>query len=173
MSDPFLGEIQIVGYNFAPRNWADCNGQLLPIAQNTALFSLFGTTFGGDGRTTMGLPDLQGRAAMGQGRGPGLTPRTMGEKSGEPTVTLTSGQLGQHNHAVTADNAVTNVGRSPTNAFPANVGGRGRNLYGTASPGTPLKALANTGGNGAHENMQPYQVLRFVVCLSGVYPTRS
>src|SRR6266496_5051174 len=102
MADPFLGEIRIFAGNFAPRGWAVCNGQLLAISQNTALFSLLGTTYGGDGRTTFGLPNLQGRAPMHQGQGPGLTPRTLGEQAGSQTVTLIANEMVSHNHAMVA-----------------------------------------------------------------------
>ncbi len=173
MTQPFTGEIRIFPYNFAPRGWADCNGQLLPIAQNTALFSLFGTTYGGDGRTTMGVPSLQGRAAMKEGRGPGLTPRRLGEKDGDTTVTLSTSNMAQHTHAVVADNAVTNLSRTPDNHYPANPGGRSSNLYGTTTAATPFKNLANTGGGQAHPNEQPYLVMRYCVALVGVYPPRS
>ena len=105
MSEPFIAEVRIFAGNFAPRGWAFCNGQLLPIAQNTALFSLLGTVYGGDGRTTVGLPDLQGRAAMHPGRGPGLTPRVLGQKLGAETVALSSDQLGTHNHGGQGTNA--------------------------------------------------------------------
>jgi len=173
MSEPFIAEIKIIGENFAPRGWAFCDGQLLPIAQNTALFSLVGTTYGGDGRTTMGLPDLQGRAAMHPGSGPGLTPRRLGEKSGVETVTLAEATMASHPHTVNADSAVTNVGRSPTNHYPTTAGGRGANLYNAAGAATPFKQLQGTGGNGAHNNLQPFLVLPFVIALTGVYPSRG
>ena len=173
MSEPFIAEIKIIAENFAPRNWAFCDGQLLPIAQNTALFSLVGTTYGGDGRTTLGLPDLRGRAAMHPGRGPGLSSRRLGEKGGAETVTLTEATIAPHPHTVTADSAVTNVGKSPTNHYPTTAGGRGANLYNSSGSATPLKQLANTGGDAAHNNMQPALVLPFVIALAGEYPNRG
>lgn len=173
MSDPFIGEVKIIAETFAPRGWAFCEGQLLPIAQNTALFSIIGTTYGGDGRTTMGLPDLQGRVVMHPGQGPGLSPRRAGEKGGHETVTLTEQQLASHQHTVTADSAVTNVGRSPANAYATTGGGRGANLYNSSGATAPFQALATRGGGAAHNNMQPYLVLRYIIALVGQYPQRS
>ncbi len=174
MSEPFIAEIRIFAGNFAPRGWAFCNGQLLPVAQNTALFSLIGTIYGGDGRTTLALPNLQGRAAMHPGRGPGLTARRLGETGGAETVAITSQTMpAAHSHGVTADDAITNRDRSPTNHYLANSGGRGANLYGTTTAATPVKALADTGAGQAHENMQPYLALNFIIALVGLYPARD
>ena len=173
MSEPYIAEVKILAENFAPRGWAFCDGQLLPIAQNTALFALVGTTYGGDGRTTLGLPGLQGRAAMHPGRGPGLTSRRLGEKGGDETVTLTEATMAAHPHGVNADSAVTNVGRSPTNNYPTTGGGRGANLYNSGAATPPFKALDNTGGGGAHNNLQPYLALNYVIALTGVFPQRS
>jgi microcystin-dependent protein len=169
MADPFIGEIRIFAGNFAPRDWALCNGQLIPIAQNTALFAIIGTIYGGDGRTDYALPNLQGRAPMHEGQGPGLTSRRLGVKSGSTTATLTTQQIGAHNHGmngVDEDAASDN----PANALFALLRDDG---YGS---GTPLAALhsdatTNTGGNGAHNNFQPYLVLNFIIALAGVFPT--
>jgi microcystin-dependent protein len=173
MSEPFIAEIRIFAGNFAPRNWAFCNGQLLPIAQNTALFSLIGTTYGGDGRTTTALPNLQGRAPMHPGNGPGLSQRRLGQSGGTSTVTLTSAnQLPNHDHALQASRAAADQ-TAPEGNLPAVAV---EDVYGDA---TDLKemssaALAPTGGGfTAHNNMQPYLGLNFIIALSGTYPSRS
>lgn len=171
MADPFLGQIQCFGFNFAPRGWALCNGQLLQIAQNTALFSLLGTIYGGDGRTTFGLPDLQGRASMKYGTGPGLTNRRIGEKSGQEKVQLVVGDIPGHNHGATpgAANADGDVS-SPTNNFPANA----QNGYFSATNASMGSATSgNTGNNQPHENMQPFLVNSWCIALTGTYPQRS
>ena len=170
MSSPFIGEVRIFGCNFAPRSWAFCNGQLLPIAQNTALFSILGTTYGGDGRSTFGLPDLQARVPMHPGRGPGLTARRLGERGGVETVTLTEAQLGNHNHGIVAtDDAPT--ANSPANAHPAMAP-----VYEAGDSGTvdmSPNAVAAAGGGQAHNNIQPILGLNFVIALQGLYPSRS
>jgi microcystin-dependent protein len=132
MSEPFLAEIRVFGFNFAPKGWAKCDGQLLPISQNTALFSLIGTTYGGDGRTTTALPNLQGRAAMAPGRGPGLTPRRLGENTGTDTVTLNTGEMGPHTHRLSAFTAAPAdlAAPGPTRTLAASEGG---NAYGGAT----------------------------------------
>ena len=173
MSEPFIAEVRIFAGNFAPRGWAFCDGQTLPISQNTALFSLVGTVYGGDGRTTLGLPDLQGRAAMHPGNGPGLTSRRLGEEGGVEAVTLAEANMGSHTHTVNADAAVTNVGRQPSNHYPTTAGGRGANLYNSAGAATPLNELEEAGGGAAHTNIQPYLALNFIIALVGLYPSRS
>lgn len=172
MSEPFVAEIRIFAGNFAPRGWAFCNGQLLPISQNTALFSLIGTTYGGDGRTTTALPNLQGRAPMHPGRGPGLTDRRLGQRGGVETVTLTEAQMPQHRHSAeaTTDTGVTN---EPVNHYPATVLGRGSNLYKSSGSHTPMDPLRNSGGSQPHNNMQPYLAINFIIALVGLYPSRS
>jgi len=173
MSDPFIAEIRIFAGNFAPRGFAFCNGQLLPIAQNTALFSLIGTTYGGDGRTTTGLPNLQGRAPMHPGNGPGLSSRNLGQSGGTSTVTLTSAnQLPNHDHALQASGGVGQT--APEGYFPAAVAAE--EVYGDA---TDLKemssaAVAPAGSDfSSHNNMQPYLGLNFIIALTGTYPSRS
>lgn len=175
MSDPFIAELKIFAGNFAPRGWAYCDGQLLPIAQNTALFSLIGTTYGGDGRATMGLPNMRGRAPMHAGRGPGLSDRNLGETGGTETVTLDQNQMPPHTHNVQAGNApASSFVADNSSSITRSVGGFG---YDTGvGPLSPLHASALSGGSGAnlpHENMQPYLTLSFIIALTGVYPPRS
>jgi len=171
--EPFIGEIMLVPYNFAPRGWAFCSGQILSISQNTALFALIGTTFGGNGQTTFALPDLQGRAALGQGQGPGLSQYVMGEENGVETVTLTTPQIPAHTHSlrVATDPA---TGIDPSGAYPAPTAGAVGNEYGTAQA-APLaaNAVGPTGGGQPHSNMQPYLTLNYVIALEGIFPQRA
>lgn len=173
MSEPFIGEIRMVGFNFAPTGWALCNGQLMSIAQNQALFALLGTTYGGDGVQTFGLPDLRGRAPLHFGQGPGLTPRTQGEKSGSEVVTLLQNQMPAHNHLLNAAGTAGNVS-SPQNALPA-ASDDGSTPYSTANPTITMNPLATgiTGGSQPHENMPPYLVVNFVIALNGIFPSRN
>jgi len=170
MSDPFVAEIKIFAGNFAPRGWSFCNGQLLPISQNTALFSLIGTTYGGDGRTTTALPNLQGRAPMHPGRGPGLTSRRLGETGGLETVALTEAQMPNHTHVLVTDNA------SSTTADPQDhyIGG-GSNNFSPAQNETTMavQSLPNQGGGQSHDNVQPLITLNYIIALVGLYPSRS
>lgn len=175
MSEPFIAEIRIFAGNFAPRSWAFCDGQLLPISNNTALFSLIGTTYGGDGRTTTALPNLQGRAPMHPGRGPGLTARRLGEKVGVETVTLTEAQIPSHSHtARAATQGADPIAPSNTTSMARSGGGSAyqsntsANLVDLAS-----ETLATTGGGQAHDNVQPYLTLNFIIALQGLYPSRS
>lgn len=176
MSDPFLGEIKMFGGNFAPRNYALCNGQLLPLAQNTALFALLGTNYGGDGRTNFALPNLQSRVPMHWGNGPGLTPRSIGEVGGEPNITLLISQMPAHNHSLNC-NENGDGGPSPqSNTFTGGERG-GENAYANSSP-SPTVAMAQTtagftGGNQGHNNMQQYLGLTFIIALQGIFPPRS
>ena len=173
MSEPFIAEIRIFAGNFAPRGWAFCNGQLLQVAQNTALFSLVGTTYGGDGRTTFGLPNLQGRAPMHAGRGPGLTSRRIGQQLGEAQVTLTEATMPNHTHVAQGSENVA-IDTAPANNYVARGGGRGVNVYIDSATGAGAsKALANTGGGQAHNNLQPYLAMSFIIALVGLYPSRS
>ena len=174
MSEPFIAEIRIFAGNFAPRGWAFCNGQLLPVSQNTALFSLIGTTYGGDGRTTTALPNLEGRAPMQPGRGPGLTDRRLGQRGGVETVTLTEAQMPNHNHTMRAANSPFGGLQSPATNRTLNRSGGGNayhqptNLVSMAE-----QTLPNSGGSQAHNNMQPYLTMNFIIALVGLYPSRS
>jgi microcystin-dependent protein len=179
--EPFLGQIMMVGFNFAPRGWAFCNGQLLAISSNTALFSLLGTTYGGDGRTTFALPNLQGRCAVGMGHGPGLAPRQIGQVIGQESVVLTQNELPSHTHPLMGNNADATT-NDPTNATLAKenvVIERGSpatpvNGYGSGAANVGMGAsIGNTGGNQAHNNMQPSLVMNYVIALQGIFPSRS
>jgi microcystin-dependent protein len=172
MADPFVAEIRIFPFNFAPKGWAFCNGQLIPISQNTALFSLLGTYYGGDGKSTFALPDMQGNAPLHQGQGQGLSYRVLGEIGGSENVTLLTSEMPIHSHS---QNVSTRLGteNNPTNQFPAE--GDGINLFGAASNFTPMSAstLAPAGGSLPHNNMQPYLTLNFCIALQGVFPPRG
>ncbi|MEZ5940529.1 MAG: tail fiber protein [Planctomycetaceae bacterium] len=174
MSDPFIAEVKIFAGNFAPRGWAFCEGQLLPIAQNTALFSLLGTTYGGDGRTTFGLPNLKGRAPMGPGNGPGLTPRQWGQTGGSETVTLNVNQMPQHTHSATVTLSPGNDD-DPGGNYLAGGGQAATLLYtaNTASANSALAPLPNAGGSQAHNNMMPYISMYYIIALQGIYPSRG
>jgi microcystin-dependent protein len=173
MSEPFVAEIRIFAGNFAPRGWAFCNGQLLPISQNTALFSLIGTTYGGDGRSTTALPNMQGRAPMHPGRGPGLTTRTLGQTGGVETVTLSEAQMASHNHGMGAIPAPANQDDADNTTILART--VGSNTYAAANNLQPMadQALAPTGGSQPHNNMQPFLAINFIIALQGLYPSRS
>ncbi len=168
--DPYLAEIRMFGGNFAPRGWALCNGQILSIAQNTALFSLLGTTYGGDGRVTFGLPDLQGRLPMHPGQGPGLTPRNLGEIGGSENVTLLLNEIPSHPHQARASNEDANSA-SPLNSTWSLAS---EQLYRVDNGVTMApNALAITGSSQPHNNLQPYLVVNFIIALQGVYPPRG
>jgi microcystin-dependent protein len=170
MTDQFVGEIRAVGFNFAPQGWAMCNGQLLPINQNTALFSLLGTQFGGDGRTTFALPNLQNNTPLDQGNGTGLTPRVVGETGGEPQVTLSSTQIPSHSHAAQAAAGPGNkVG--PGGNVTAEI--RGDSYAPVANAQMSASALQQTGGGLPHNNLPPFVVLNFIIALVGIFPPRS
>lgn len=180
MSEPFIGEIMMVGFNFAPRGWAFCDGQLLPISQNTALFSLLGTIYGGDGRTTFALPDLRGRVPIHSGGGPGLSPYRQGQKGGVETVTLSAAQMPSHTHA--AAGTAKAVSGSGNNTSPSgnNWAALAReNAYSSAAADGTMAAdnvtvtVDNTGGSQTHENRQPYLSVSFCIALVGIYPSRS
>ncbi|WP_263385230.1 phage tail protein [Granulicella arctica] len=173
MSEPFIGEVRIFGFNFAPRNWAFCRGQLIAIAQNTALFSLLGTTYGGDGRTTFALPNLQGNIPVSSGQGPGLSPYSLGQQSGSTGVTLLTTSLPGHSHTLPAGAAAT----TPTpaaNTF-LGAGARGKTIYSTTTDGTTMNAaaVATAGGNQPHNNMMPYVAMNYCICLTGIFPSRN
>lgn len=174
MSEPFIAEIRIFAGNFAPRGWAFCDGQLLPISQNTALFSLIGTTYGGDGRSTTALPNLMGRAPMHPGHGPGLTSRRLGQRGGTETVTLTEAEMPNHNHPLRGVNFDIADTVTPTRntAFARSNNG---NAYSSSPPDVAMaeQTLPNAGGSQAHNNMQPFLAIIFIIALVGLYPSRS
>ena len=173
MTDPFVGEIRIFPLNFTIRGWALCNGQLLPISQNTALFSLLGTTYGGDGKSTFALPGLRGRAPMHAGSGPGLNLRDLGESGGEPSVTLALSQIPAHIHAETAESVPASTSTPSGNVAlaSANTAGTRVNVYGPESDLAPMGGTA--GGDQPHNNRQPYLGLNFQIALQGIFPPRS
>ncbi len=175
MSAPFIAEIRIFGFNYAPRGWAFCNGQLLPIAQNTALFSLLGTTYGGNGTTTFGLPNLQGRAPLHPGQGPGLSPYVLGQSGGSENVTLTQNELPSHSHAlngITAPPPAVGTTPDPTQGLGRSSGG---SAYGPAVnlAAMNLQALIAQGGNQPHNNRMPYLAMNFCIALQGIFPSRN
>lgn len=175
MSNPFLAEIRIFTASFAPKGWALCDGQLMNIFQNTALFSLLGTTYGGDGKSTFALPNLQGCAPMHAGQGPGLTLRDLGETGGEQTVTLLQTEMPAHSHSAQA--ATTGGQDSPANNVWAS-GIKGRpDAYAASNPQTNAQmnpfALSIAGGDQPHNNMPPFLGLTFIIALQGVFPARS
>ncbi len=166
---PFLGAIFMFAGNFAPRGFALCDGQVLPISQNTALFSLLGTTYGGNGQTTFALPDLRGRAPVHAGQGPGLTPYALGEQTGTENVTLQTAQMPQHNHAVNVSTQQT------SDVAPGNVPATGGAYATSPSSGQSLAAgtLGEAGGSQPHPNLQPLLVVNFIIALQGIYPSRN
>jgi microcystin-dependent protein len=174
MAEPFIGQIILTGFNFAPRGYALCNGQLLSIAQNTALFSLLGTTYGGDGRVTFGLPDLRGRVPIHQGQGPGLTNRTMGELSGSENVTLINSEMPMHNHLVSATSVAGALG-TPSGNFLAPSSDAAVSLYRPTTDGSLLnpQSISLAGGNQPHNNLEPYLVISFSIAMEGIFPSRN
>ena len=179
MSDPFMAEIRIFASSFAPRDWYVCNGQLVNISQNTALFSLIGNIYGGDGRTTMGLPNLQGRVPMGQGTGPGLPTNILGQLSGTPVVALDQTTMPAHSHTLTGQGEQGNI-NAPAGAYMASDAGgasgtRIRYVKASATPDTTMNgnAFSTTGAGNAHENRQPYLTLLFCISGQGMYPPRN
>jgi microcystin-dependent protein len=180
MSEPFLGEIRMVGWNFAANGWALCNGQLMPINQYQALFALLGTTYGGDGITTFALPNLQGRVPIHQGAGPGLSPYTIGQSSGSENITLLANQMPTHSHLMGVSNLPGTVA-DPTNAILAQ-GNSGASrspvpvsdYVSTAATGTLAPtAIASSGGNQPHSNIQPFLCINFIIALTGIFPSRN
>jgi microcystin-dependent protein len=174
MADPFVAEIRVFPFNFAPKGWAWCDGQLLPLSQNTALFSLLGTTYGGNGKSNFALPDLQGRAPMHPGQGPGLSLHDLGETGGSETVTLLESEIPSHPHTVSASQADAN-NQTPVNEKLATGIGVGQYAGPAAGPLTQLSpnALAPAGGDQPHNNMQPYLTFYFCIALQGVFPPRG
>jgi microcystin-dependent protein len=167
MSEPFIGEVKIVSFNFPPRGWALCNGQLLPINQNQALFSILGTTYGGNGQTTFALPDLRGRTPTYVGQG-----LVLGERGGEENHTLSASEAPQHTHIVQASSATAAANVSPAGMVLAVASGQ---LYGPLTSPAALNSTSITsfGGSQPHANMQPYLVLNFIIALQGIFPSRS
>ena len=172
MSEPFVGEIRMFAGNFAPNGWAYCDGQLLAVSQNDALFSLYGTIYGGDGRTTFGLPDLRGRVPIHAGSGPGLSTRNLGAKAGAENVTLTTNQLPSHTHPVKGTNDAGNS-TEPAGRLPAS--STTIDLYVSTAPTVDFNASAvpAVGGSSSHNNLMPYLCIHFIIALFGVYPSRS
>jgi microcystin-dependent protein len=175
MADPFVAEIRIFPFNFAPKGWAWCDGQLLPLSQNTALFSLLGTTYGGNGKSNFALPDLQGRAPMHPGQGPGLSLHDLGETGGSETVSLLESEIPSHSHTLMSQGATGNRTTPVANSI-ARVAGA--TPYIAASPAPPLvamapEALAPAGGDQPHNNLQPYLTFYFCIALQGVFPPRG
>ena len=174
MSEPFVAEIRMFGGNFAPRGWAFCDGQLLAVSQNDALFSLIGTIYGGDGRTTFGLPDLRGRLAIHAGTGPGLSPRRLGAKGGSESETLTVNQLPSHTHPVQASSG-SGTSTSPVGNYPAAVPltAQYQNV-GAGSPGTvQMEQTDAVGGSRSHTNLAPALCVHYIIALVGIYPSRN
>lgn len=175
MSSPFLGEIRMFCGNFAPRQWALCNGQILPISQNTALFSLLGTTYGGNGSSNFALPDLQGRAPLHRGQGPGLSSYVLGQSGGSATVTLLTSEIPSHLHTARGDVAGGGTAAPSAGANWTSVG-RGRPApYGTVTSLVAMSptALLPTGGSAPHNNLSPYLTVNFIIAQAGIYPSRS
>lgn len=176
MASPFVGQLMIVPYNFAPREWAFCNGQVISIAQNTALFSLIGTTFGGNGQTTFALPDLQGRVPIHWGKGSGLSNYVLGQKGGEEQVTLQSFQMPAHTHSFAPPaRSGPADSQSPVNNVPAHEIDSTIATYSSDPTDSAMRPGNSgvTGGNQSHSNIQPYLALSFIIALEGVYPSRS
>lgn len=174
MADPFVAEIRIFPFNFAPRGWAFCDGQLLPLSQNTALFSLLGTTYGGNGKSNFALPNMQGNAPMFWGQGPGLSLRDIGETGGSETVTLLESEIPSHPHSMMAATDIADQ-NSPSPARVLTISNNGSVYAPGNSPVTQLSAQALTpaGGDQPHNNMMPYLTLNFCIALQGVFPPRS
>ena len=172
MSEPFVGEIRMFAGNFAPRGWAFCDGQLLAVSQNDALFSLLGTIYGGDGRTTFGLPDMRGRIPIHAGQGPGLSSRRLGAKSGAENVTLTTNQMPSHSHDF---NVTTKPASSDSPAGHMLADMTPAALYTDKAPARVVatSAIANTGGAQHHSNLQPFLCVNFIIALFGIYPSRQ
>lgn len=175
-SDPFIGQIETFGFNFPPRGWTTCDGQLLSIASNTALFSLLGTTFGGDGRTTFGLPDLRGRVAKHVGSGPGLSPVTWGQRGGAEQVTITVNNMPAHNHAATL-HATSTSGNTTSPAGSIQAVKSRTNIYSNAAPNVTMNAasvtVANAGGGVPIQIRDPYLGIYHSIALTGIFPSRN
>ena len=182
MSEPFVGEIRILPYTFAPRAWASCDGQTLPISQNQALYAIIGTIYGGNGTTTMQLPDLRARAPIHRGAGPGLTPRQLGQRLGQSSVTLTEAEIPAHQHSVQVVNVEADqpapAGHALSNAVTTRRGQTAPlSMYApaTTTPSVQMSAgiMATAGGSQAHENRQPFLGIQFCMSLQGLFPSRD
>jgi microcystin-dependent protein len=183
--EAYIGQIQPFGFNFAPKSWATCQGQILPISQFSALFSLLGTSYGGDGRSNFGLPNLTGSVAIGAGAAPGLSDYVIGETAGAGSVTILNSEMPMHTHSLTATTSAGTVGTAAGNQLASGSGGGGKGGGGTftlkmystaptkATTMLPPMALTLTGGNGAHNNMQPYLAINFCIALAGNFPPRG
>jgi microcystin-dependent protein len=176
MSAPFLGEIRMFGFNFPPRGWAFCSGQLLPISQNTALFSILGTTYGGNGTSTFALPNLQGAAPMNSGQGPGLTNRVLGETGGSPAVTLITTQMPIHSHTLECSTNLADQHGAAGNIPAPGVARRGQNFYASAggtNPAMQSSLVGLAGGSLPHNNLPPFLAVNFCIALQGIFPARN
>ena len=177
MVEPFIGEIRLFGFNFAPRNWALCDGSILQTRDNEPLFSLISTIYGGDGRTTFGLPDLRGRTPIHKGSGIGLSNRPIGHKSGTETVTLTTNQMPAHRHTMHGEEDIGTLSAPATDSLLGELEFNGNpiNFYSSTTPSRTLAttALNNTGGNNARENLMPYLTMNYCIALLGLFPTRT
>ena len=189
MSNPYVGQIILVGFNFAPVGWFPCDGRLLPIAQFDVLFNLIGTTYGGDGQTTFALPDLRGRVPIGQGTGTGLSSRLIGEQSGAEAIALTASQIPAHTHAINTSALTASVAsktgagnsRSPVGNIPAGEAAGVTMMYSSQAPDVTMggnlgagssASTASTGGGGAHDNMQPFAVMQYCISTIGIFPSQ-
>ena len=171
--DPFVAEIRIFGFNFAPKGWALCDGQILPLSQNTALFSLLGTTYGGDGKSNFALPNLQGNAPMHPGQGPGLSLHDLGETGGSQTVSLLESEIPSHSHGLLCNAAVANRTNPAGNSIARVSSGAPYAPAGSTSAQLAPQALTPAGSDQPHNNMQPYLTLNFCIALQGVFPPRT
>lgn len=178
MSEPFIAEVRMFANDYAPQYWASCDGQLMGVSQNTALFSLVGSLYGGDGRTTFGIPNLQGRAAMHSGTGPGLTSRQVGQFGGTPAYVLSESEMPTHTHSITGLTGGGNLNSPDDGAYLAvDTNAQMRLRFLSSAPNSDrsmdLMALSNAGGGAAHENRQPYLVVNYCMALTGFYPSRN
>ena len=172
MSEPFVGEVRMFAGNFAPRGWAFCDGQLLATSQNDALFSLLGTIYGGDGRTTFGLPDMRGRIPIHAGDGPGLSPRRLGAKAGAENVTLTVNQIPSHTHRAVASTTVS-VDNNPQGQLTGESPSVSVYLANAGTQFMSTNAITNVGGSRSHTNLQPFLCINYIIALVGIYPSRN